>query len=803
MIMREMGDVNILCKTLSKINLNPLKRFFLVMIFMMFYIEQLQAASLLAEYFKNESVGNHKYAQKALNDWKPKNFEEESYKKYFLALKINQAETFWQLYQDLSKNKKLLKLQHESIRNIIELDLLSDRNTVKDFKKFEKAAKLMLGQMKGQPEGKRYELLYLKWILKNKNTKELCETERSRWLSQSNLDLIDILQGLETCSMTYDDFIYRLRTLIFFGEEKKAQSEIVDFVAIKKLSEWEKAYLQAIYFSNNGDPTAAYDTLIPFESDVKKNEDYYMNLFYISQRAGELAQAEKIIDNIIKAVTASAEKNKAKKDEVIFQKALFYYQTKRYIEANKILAELIKSHPSHRKKNKSKEYDHLTWLRAWCHYLAKEYEQARDFLIENKKWTHDKARNLYWLAQAEWALDNRVTALSGYRQLALPVLYGKYFSYYNYLAWLRLDVYRNYFDSELIKSFKVQIRNIKSGRSLYALPDFSMNPNELIEEYESYLEDVGEEASKDSSATDEGNTTRDNPEEEGLEEEETKGIQVATPTELKNEISWTDDLIKWGYRDLAKWHLFEVEKSLLKKSAAEPLVEYYSANQYYYRALSLANSISSPAGKNLNKKEDPILWNSLFPKAYRTYVEKEAKKRKIHPYLIWSIMKAETQYKDDAISPVGAVGLMQFMPYTSQKVAVLLKEKHKISLMFEPESAIKYGAMYLKKLSDELNGQLPLVAAAYNGGPHRVKLWLKNFKERDGSNMEYDAFIEHIPFRETRTYVKRVLSYNLIYQKLYDDKLDAKATRWIIEKIPFKLQEPIVLKEEWPFDKKK
>lgn len=757
-------------------------KFFLTGVGFLLFTNHLWASNNLNQYFKFEADGQHADAQKILNDWKPTSFEEEAYKKYFIAIKERKIEMFWDLYQDLSKVKKLIILQFESIRSIIEIDLESHENQVKKLNKFSKIAKTILKRMRSQPEGVKYEYLYLKWVLKNKNFKELCRAERSGWLSQTNLKLSEVMQGLETCPVSYDDFIYRMRMLVFSGEEKIAKSEIDEFSSVKKLTDWEKAYLQAIYFSNIGDPTAAYEVIIPYESIIKTFEDYYINLFYIAQRAGELAKAEEIIEYVINKSSIAI-----KIKELLFQKSFLYYQTRRYKEAIKILTSLIESNPSHRKKIKSSTYDNLTWLQAWCYYLDKDFVKARDLLTKNKKWTSDKARNLYWLAQSEWALDNPSTALSYFRELALPVLTGNFFSYYNYLSWLRFESYKNTVDMNLLKE---QINNIKVGHQLYALPDFSTNPQSLIKAYEFYFEDVG--------ATDEGNSLVADQEQKIQNLKETVGIQTNSTAELVNEMSWADDLIKWGYRDLAKWHLYEVEKNLGKKSSAEPLIEYYTKNEYYNRALSLTNSISSPAGKKLNRKEDPLLWSSLFPRAYRSFVEKEAEKRKIHPYLLWSIMKAETQYKSDAISPVGAIGLMQFMPYTSQKVALLLNEEYQNNKLFEPESAIKYGAMYLKKLSDELGGQLPLVAAAYNGGPHRVKLWLKKFIERDNTNMDYDVFIEHIPFAETRTYVKRVLSYNLIYQKLYDDKLDAKLTKWIIEKIPFKLQEPIVLKEEWP-----
>lgn len=749
-------------------------------------VVQLAQANELDEYFKLQAEGNESAALKVLNDWKPKNFEEASYKKYFLSVSSKKAQDYWRLYQEISKNKKLFKLQHESIKKIIEMDLASETSLVKDFKKFAKVARQVSKNLRSHPEGAEFENQYLQWILKNRNNRELCKAERSRWLSQTALELKAVMAGLEACPIKFDDFAYRMRMLIFSGEDRKAQAEINEFVELKKLKGWEAAYLQAVYFSNIGDPTQAFATAIPFESEIRKNEDYSENLFYISQRAGELAKAEELINYIIN----NNSKWHRKKD-LIFQKAFLFYQTKRYAEANKYLQELIQAHGSHKRKFKTKQYDDLTWLSAWCFYLAKDYPNAQEALVKNMKWSSDKARNLYWLAQTEMALGNPIQAVAYFRQLALPVLKGKSFSYYNYLGWLRFESNKVHAASDLVKS---QIQSINSGRGVYKMPDFSSNPTDLLEEYDSYFNVFG--------VNDDVNVQIINQDEQAIADVTTiKGIQVETPTQLKNQMTWADDLVRWGYTDLAKWHLLEVEKTLKTKNAVEPLIEYYSDKKYYHRALQLANNAIPSSGKNLSKKDEPLLWGSLYPKAYEAAVEKEAKKRKLHPYLLWSIMKAETQYKADAISPVGAVGLMQFMPYTSKKVALLLNEDHRTKQMFEPDAAIKYGAMYLKKLSDELGGQYPLVAAAYNGGPHRVKLWMKNFREPDNTNMDYDVFIEHIPFNETRTYVKRVVSYILTYQKLYEDRIDIKTSKWIIEKIPFKLTEPILLKEEWPFDK--
>lgn len=768
-------------------------RHVILLLLTVFYAAKAPAISHLDQYLQYRSEGKHKSARSILNKWDPKSFEEKSYKKYFLAINENSTAQFWQLYQELAKNKKLLKLQHDSLMRILEIDLNAKGDTTGPLKGFDRAAKKMLANLRAQPEGFEYELLYLKWTLKNKNLDELCKTERMRWLSQTSLSLSEAVLGLESCPMTFKDFTYRVRMLIFAGEEAKAQAEIKEFIALRPLEEWEKAYLQASFYTNVGDPTAAFETISPFGKELKAGEDFYGNYFFMAIRAGETKEAEQAVNHII-----ATAKSVRQRREYSYQKAFLYYQNRRYKEAVKILNSLITTHGSHRRKVKTRDYDELTWLRAWCYYLDKDAEKARDALLENQKWARDKARNLYWLAQAEWGLDNRVTAVEHFRQLAEPVLKGEFFSYYNYLAWLRYESYKGFATSDLVRA---HLSNIRSGRGFYAIPDSGAHPLDMVENYESQFDDVG--------ATDEGteeNAVTLNEAEQATDERETKGLPVYTSAELKNEMSWADDLIKWGFRDLAKWHLYEIEKtltrsSLTNKAQAEPLIQYYLDKEYYNRSLSLANSVNPPFGKKLSLKDNALLWQSLYPRAYSAEVEKQAKKRKIHPYLLWAIMKAETQYKYDAISPVGAMGLMQFMPYTSQKVAVMLKEDHDVEDLFRPEPAIKYGAMYLRKLSDELGGQFPLVAAAYNGGPHRVKLWLRNLKDKDGGNMEYDVFIEHIPFNETRTYVKRVLSYILTYQKLYEDKSDYAGTKWLIEKNPFRLQEPIVLKEVWPFER--
>jgi soluble lytic murein transglycosylase len=150
-----------------------------------------------------------------------------------------------------------------------------------------------------------------------------------------------------------------------------------------------------------------------------------------------------------------------------------------------------------------------------------------------------------------------------------------------------------------------------------------------------------------------------------------------------------------------------------------------------------------------------------FPLAFKDQVQKNAKVQQLNPAIIFGLIRRESAFNKEAYSPVGARGLMQIMPKTGQQIARELKEKWKNKdQLFNPETNVKYGSYYYKKLLNRFNGHYALAAAAYNAGPHRVKRWLPT-----GNIMAADIWIETIPFKETRGYVSAVLTYALIYQK--------------------------------------
>jgi soluble lytic murein transglycosylase len=157
------------------------------------------------------------------------------------------------------------------------------------------------------------------------------------------------------------------------------------------------------------------------------------------------------------------------------------------------------------------------------------------------------------------------------------------------------------------------------------------------------------------------------------------------------------------------------------------------------------------------------VWEAVYPIPFRDVVEKHAAKAKVDPDLVQALMREESRFNVRARSATGALGLTQLMPQTARNVAAALKMRGvSEAALFRPEVNIKLGATYLGMLLADLNGSVPHAVAAYNAGPHAVRRWL-----RVRGGVELDAWVEEIPFAETRDYVKRVLASYAAYQLVY------------------------------------
>ena len=133
--------------------------------------------------------------------------------------------------------------------------------------------------------------------------------------------------------------------------------------------------------------------------------------------------------------------------------------------------------------------------------------------------------------------------------------------------------------------------------------------------------------------------------------------------------------------------------------------------------------------------------------------------------LAYAIIRRESEFYPRSTSRAGARGLMQLMPGTARDMAKKLGVPFKPArLLSDPAYNARLGSAYLAKLMEENGGYYPFVAAAYNAGPRRPPQWVAQFGDPRKSPETAVDWIEHIPFRETRNYVMRVMESLAVYR---------------------------------------
>ena len=160
-------------------------------------------------------------------------------------------------------------------------------------------------------------------------------------------------------------------------------------------------------------------------------------------------------------------------------------------------------------------------------------------------------------------------------------------------------------------------------------------------------------------------------------------------------------------------------------------------------------------------------WQLSYPTPYSATVEAAAAEFDVDPLLIWAIMRQESRFDPEALSYVGARGLMQVMPSTQDWIAEQLTEDIPPGDAFTAEANIRLAAWFLRFLLDYYDGDLELAVAAYNGGAGSVDSWLANPLVSDR-----DDLLRWIGFGETREYLGHVALNYQVYQALYASDSD-------------------------------
>ncbi len=166
-------------------------------------------------------------------------------------------------------------------------------------------------------------------------------------------------------------------------------------------------------------------------------------------------------------------------------------------------------------------------------------------------------------------------------------------------------------------------------------------------------------------------------------------------------------------------------------------------------------------------------WRLAYPrpKGFAALVDSEAKKRNVDAAFVWSIMRSESRFNPRIQSPVHATGLLQLMLGTAKGVNKRLGEPFTITYanLKTPRVNVPLGVAYMRRLQDVVGAHWALVASSYNAGPGNTKKWL-----RKRPTAELDTFVEAIPFRENRRYVKGVLTSWSRYRALYGGDPEAR-----------------------------
>jgi soluble lytic murein transglycosylase len=165
-----------------------------------------------------------------------------------------------------------------------------------------------------------------------------------------------------------------------------------------------------------------------------------------------------------------------------------------------------------------------------------------------------------------------------------------------------------------------------------------------------------------------------------------------------------------------------------------------------------------------------------FPTKYADFVKHRAHQLHLDPAFVYAIIRQESAFHPQIVSPVGARGLMQMMPNTAKIISKSYHIPYRVDAeLFTPYKNIEIGTQYLAHLHKIFGHHPLLVAAAYNAGPRAVNKWL-----RDSSTDNIIAWIDTLPWRETRNYIKNIIAFQVIYQHRlgYKTSMDNMLTRF-------------------------
>ena len=158
-----------------------------------------------------------------------------------------------------------------------------------------------------------------------------------------------------------------------------------------------------------------------------------------------------------------------------------------------------------------------------------------------------------------------------------------------------------------------------------------------------------------------------------------------------------------------------------------------------------------------------VILKYIYPTKYSEYVEKYSEENGLDKYLVYAIIKAESNFDPEVTSNMNARGLMQLMEETAiERSNVIDDDTVETQDLYDPETNIRLGTSYFSYLLGIFDDNIILAITAYNAGLGNVKQWIADgIIKSDGSD------IENIPYKETSNYVRKILRDYQMYLKIY------------------------------------
>jgi soluble lytic murein transglycosylase len=247
------------------------------------------------------------------------------------------------------------------------------------------------------------------------------------------------------------------------------------------------------------------------------------------------------------------------------------------------------------------------------------------------------------------------------------------------------------------------------------------------------------------------------------------GVRILTEKKVKRERTAKQEKTprETGGESVKRRRVKRVRRPVTRKKKNSEWKKASSRRMWLYVLLLLV--VLSLAGWRL-WRSDAVQMRFVYMWPYQNEIVTYARRNKIDPFLVAAVIKNESEFRPGAVSPVGAVGMMQIMPETGEWIAGQMGlADYSVDSLYNPGINIRMGCWYLSELKFEFRDNLLLMMMAYNAGRGNTHGWM------NANGWDYTfGEIRKIPYPESRNYVASVLHDRDEYYRLYKDKIEAK-----------------------------